>query len=129
MRDCDDSSFGMMVDENIVWPPFVDGLTILKLRTKREDDMADDREKNQGMKQGGQEGGGQHAPGRNPQDDRSAGGQDREGRGGDFDPSRGGDGANIRKPGSTKNQGAKSALSTAGLSLPLTAYCSLLTAY
>ena len=35
--------------------------------------MADDRERNQGMKQGGQEGGGQHAPGRNPQDDKSAG--------------------------------------------------------
>jgi len=37
--------------------------------------MADDRERNQGMKQGTGEGGGQHAPGRNPQDDRSAGGQ------------------------------------------------------
>ena len=34
--------------------------------------MADDRERNQGMKQGTGEGGGQHAPGRNPQDDRSA---------------------------------------------------------
>ncbi len=58
--------------------------------------MADDRERNQGMKQGTGEGSGQHAPGRNPQDDRTAGGQqgDREEnqRGGDFDPSRGGDG-------------------------------------
>lgn len=35
--------------------------------------MADDRERNQGIKQGTGEGGGQHAPGRNPQDDRSAG--------------------------------------------------------
>jgi len=59
--------------------------------------MADDRERNQGMKQGTGEGSGQHAPGRNPQDDRAAGGQqgdqqqgDR--RGGDFDPSQGGDG-------------------------------------
>ena len=57
--------------------------------------MADDRERNQGMKQGTGEGSGQHAPGRNPQDDRAAGGQqgdqqqgDR--RAGDFDPSRGG---------------------------------------
>jgi len=37
--------------------------------------MADDRDRNQGMKQGTGEGDGQHAPGRNPQDDRSAGGQ------------------------------------------------------
>jgi hypothetical protein len=37
--------------------------------------MADDRERNQGMKQGTGEGSGQHAPGRNPQDDRAAGGQ------------------------------------------------------
>ncbi|HXI24970.1 MAG TPA: hypothetical protein VNG71_13990 [Pyrinomonadaceae bacterium] len=35
--------------------------------------MADDRERNQGMKQGTGEGTGQHAPGRNPQDDRAAG--------------------------------------------------------
>jgi hypothetical protein len=33
--------------------------------------MADDRERNQGMKQGTGEGSGQHAPGRNPQDDRA----------------------------------------------------------
>jgi hypothetical protein len=37
--------------------------------------MADDRERNQGMKQGTGEGTGQHAPGRNPQDDRSTGGR------------------------------------------------------
>ena len=36
--------------------------------------MADDRERNQGMKQGTGETGGQHSPGRNPQEDRSAGG-------------------------------------------------------
>jgi hypothetical protein len=35
--------------------------------------MADDRERNQGMKQ--DTGGAHEAPGRNPQDDRSAGGQ------------------------------------------------------
>lgn len=38
--------------------------------------MADDRERNQGIKQRGGEGsgeGGRQAPGRNPQDDRSAG--------------------------------------------------------
>ena len=58
--------------------------------------MADDRERNQGMKQGTGEGSGQHAPGRNPQDDRAAGGQQgyrqENQRGGDFDPNRGGDG-------------------------------------
>jgi hypothetical protein len=40
--------------------------------------MADDRERNQGIQQGGKDiggGGGQQAPGRNPQDDRSAGSQ------------------------------------------------------
>jgi len=66
--------------------------------------MADDRERNQGMKQGTGEGGGQHAPGRNPQDDRSAGGQ----QGGqqqddqkqpDFDPNRGGDGGSYKEGG------------------------------
>ena len=66
--------------------------------------MADDRERNQGMKQGTGEGSGQHAPGRNPQDDRAAGGQqgdqqqgDR--RGGDFDPGRGGDGGSVKEGG------------------------------
>jgi hypothetical protein len=65
--------------------------------------MADDRERNQGMKQGTGEGSGQHAPGRNPQDDRAAGGQqgDRQDnqRGGDFDPNRGGDGGNVKEGG------------------------------
>ena len=36
--------------------------------------MADDKERNQGTQQGGKEGDGKQAPGRNPQDDRSAGG-------------------------------------------------------
>ena len=52
--------------------------------------MADDRERNQGMK----EGGAHEAPGRNPQGDRSAGqkgGQERD-KGGQLDPNRGGDG-------------------------------------
>jgi hypothetical protein len=59
--------------------------------------MADERERNQGIKQGTGEGSGQQAPGRNPQDDRSAGGQqggqNREPQHGGFDPERGGDGA------------------------------------
>src|SRR6266545_6687713 len=66
-------------------------------------DMADDRERNQGMKQGTGEGAGQHAPGRNPQGDRAAGGQqgkqDKERQGGDFDPSRGGDGGSYKEGG------------------------------
>ena len=41
--------------------------------------MADDRERNQGIKQGTGEGGGQRAPGRNPQDDRAAGRQGDQG--------------------------------------------------
>jgi len=66
--------------------------------------MADDRERNQGMKQGTGEGSGQHAPGRNPQDDRAAGGQQHDQqqsdrRGGDFDPSRGGDGGSVKEGG------------------------------
>jgi hypothetical protein len=56
--------------------------------------MADDRERNQGIKQGTGEGSGQHAPGRNPQEDHATGGQqgDRQDnqRGGDFDRSRSG---------------------------------------
>lgn len=69
--------------------------------------MADERERNQGIKQGtgegsGEQGPGQQAPGRNPQDDRSAGGQpggqNREPQsGGGFDPDRGGDGAQIQE--------------------------------
>lgn len=66
--------------------------------------MADDRERNQGMKQGTGEGTGQHAPGRNPQDDRSkgAGPQGDEGRqrgGAQYDPSQGGDGGNYKEGG------------------------------
>jgi hypothetical protein len=66
--------------------------------------MADDRERNQGIKQGTGEGSGQHAPGRNPQDDRAAGGQQgdqQQGnqRGGDIDPSRGGDGSSVKEGG------------------------------
>lgn len=68
--------------------------------------MADDRARNQGMKQGTGEGTGQHAPGRNPQDDRAAGGKqddkNREGKGG-FDPARGGDGGSY-KEGRQKEQ-------------------------
>jgi hypothetical protein len=64
--------------------------------------MADDRERNQGMKQGTGEGAGQHAPGRNPQDDRAAGGkqghQDRVQKG-QFDPSKGGDGGSYKEGG------------------------------
>jgi hypothetical protein len=78
--------------------------------------MADDRERNQGMKQGtGQTG--HQAPGRNPQDDRTAGergdkgrqqGSQEPGQGAqenkqagqrDFDPSRGGDGGNYKEGG------------------------------
>ncbi|HEY3103831.1 MAG TPA: hypothetical protein VGJ69_09570 [Pyrinomonadaceae bacterium] len=68
--------------------------------------MADDRARNQGMKQGTGEGTGQHAPGRNPQDDRSAGQRNDQARGiqhqqpgrrSDFDPARGGDGGRYEK--------------------------------
>ena len=66
--------------------------------------MADDRERNQGMKQGTGEGGGQHAPGRNSQDDRSTGGQQGgQGQGGQqggqFDPNKGGDGGSFKEGG------------------------------
>ena len=71
--------------------------------------MADDRERNQGMKQGTGEGSGQQAPGRNPQDDRSAGERQNEpGKGGQnepggnepgSDPSRGGDGGSYKEGG------------------------------
>ena len=78
--------------------------------------MADDRERNQGMKQGTGEGTGQHAPGRNPQDDRSTGqrgqnepgmdqpgnqGKNEPGRNqpGGFDPSQGGDGGSYKEGG------------------------------
>lgn len=64
--------------------------------------MADDRDRNQGMKQGTGEGSGQHAPGRNPQDDRSTGRQqlgENEQQRDKFDPSRGGDGGNYKEGG------------------------------
>jgi hypothetical protein len=62
--------------------------------------MSDDRERNQGMKQGTGEGSGQHAPGRNPEDDRAAGGQGGQKReGGGFDPSQGGDGGSYKEGG------------------------------
>jgi hypothetical protein len=59
--------------------------------------MADDRERNQGIKQGTGEGSGQHAPGRNPQDDRSAGGGQ---QGGDLpDEKQGGQGPGYKEGG------------------------------
>jgi hypothetical protein len=71
--------------------------------------MADDRERNQGMQQGGKDvggGGGQQAPGRNPQDDRSAGGQqpDQKREGGDFDPNKGGDGGAYKEGGQNEQE-------------------------
>lgn len=85
--------------------------------------MADDRERNQGIKQGTGEGGGQHAPGRNPQDDRTAGergdqgreqgsqepgeGAQKEKQAGqreEFDPSRGGDGGNYKEGGQNEQE-------------------------
>jgi hypothetical protein len=87
---------GMEVDMNIVaWGGAHENAECkLNQRTIGRIHMADDRERNQGMKQGTGEGSGQHAPGRNPQDDRSAGGQQGgEQKGGqqrdDFDPNRG----------------------------------------
>ena len=61
------------------------------------------------MKQGTGEGGGQHAPGRNPQDDRSTGGQHRGGKqggqqGGKFDPSKGGDGGSYKEGGQSEQK-------------------------
>jgi len=49
-------------------------------RTKGRIDMADYRERDQGLRgdTGGEMGRGQHAPGRNPQEDRSAGGQQKD---------------------------------------------------
>lgn len=77
--------------------------------------MTDNRERNHGMKR---ESGGQDAPGRKPQDDRSAGrgiqhgnmpgqgsqqGQQPGRRGGDFDPSRGGDGGSYKEGGQNEH--------------------------
>jgi len=71
--------------------------------------MADDRDRNQGMKQGGtgagagQQGGAQQAPPRNPQEGQHAepkgdqqGGQKQAGN---FDPSKGGDGGSYKEGG------------------------------
>ena len=79
--------------------------------------MADDRERDQGMKQGTGQAGHQ-APGRNPQDDRTAGERGNQGREqgsqepgqgsqenkqagqrGDFNPSEGGDGGSYKEGG------------------------------
>jgi hypothetical protein len=72
-------------------------------------DMADDRDRNQGMKQGdvgagaGQQGGAHQAPARNPQEGQQAGRQgDQQGgqkQGGDFDPNKGGDGGSYKEGG------------------------------
>ena len=64
--------------------------------------MADNRERNQGMKQGTGEVAGQQAPGRKPQDDRVAGGRGDDQKGSQkrdvgFDPNRGGDGGSYKK--------------------------------
>lgn len=68
--------------------------------------MADDRERNQGMKQ--DTGKGQEAPGRNPQDDRSAGQhQDVQPKRGQFDPSRGGDGGSYKGGGGSSKEGGQ----------------------
>ncbi len=95
---------GTLLDISIAVGDFSDTPNCL-IKILRGDDMADDRERNQGMKQGTGEGSGQHAPGRNPQDDRSAGQRgenqpDREkNQQGDFDPSRGGDGGSYKEGG------------------------------
>ena len=66
--------------------------------------MADDRERNQGMKQGdvgagaGDQGGAHQAPARNPQKGQQAGRQGDQ-RGGHFDPSKGGDGGSYKEGG------------------------------
>ncbi len=64
--------------------------------------MADDRERNQGMKQGTGEGTGQHSPGRNPEDDRSAGKRGDE-HGAKYDPSRRGDGGSYKEGGQNEH--------------------------
>jgi hypothetical protein len=68
-------------------------------------DMADDRDRNQGMKQGdvgagaGQQGGAHQAPARNPQEGQQAGRQGDQKQGGDFDPNKGGDGGSYKEGG------------------------------
>ena len=66
--------------------------------------MADDRERNQGMKQGdvgagaGQQGGAHQAPPRNPQEGQEAGQQGGQ-KQGDFDPNKGADGGSYKEGG------------------------------
>jgi hypothetical protein len=70
-------AYGLMTDL-LCEAVFSDGPKILSTSQQGRIDMADDRERNQGMQQGGKDvgggGGGQQAPGKNPPDDRSAGG-------------------------------------------------------
>jgi len=66
--------------------------------------MADDRERNQGMRQGGTGAGtgdqGAHqAPARNPQEGQQAGRQGDQRQGGNFDPNKGGDGGSYKEGG------------------------------
>ena len=68
--------------------------------------MADDRDRNQGMKQGdtgagaGQQGGAHQAPARNPQEGQEAGGKHGDQKqGGNFDPNKGGDGGSYKEGG------------------------------
>jgi hypothetical protein len=106
----------MVIEVINVRGPTFDGQTIQSMNKKGRIDMADDRDRDQGMKQGTGEGGGQQAPGRNPQDDRSAGGQggqqggnmpgqgSQQGqqagqRGGALDPAKGGDGGSHHEGG------------------------------
>ena len=81
--------------------------------------MADDRERQQGMKQGTGNTG-QQAPGRNPEDDRTAGergdkgrqqgqepgqgAQDKQAGRGGFDPSVGGDGGSYKEGGQNEQE-------------------------
>lgn len=81
--------------------------------------MADDRERNQGIQQGGKDvagGGGQQAPGKNPQDDRAAndqqkggqqGGQQAPGRNPDEDRSAGGGQKGDQKQGEGNKEGGQ----------------------
>jgi hypothetical protein len=97
--------FGMHLDELRVAVQ-LSTRPILIIEQQRRNRMADDRERNQGMKQGTGEGTGQHAPGRNPQGDRAAGGkqgdQDRV-RKDEFDPSKSGDGGSYKEGGQNEH--------------------------
>jgi len=88
------------------------GPTFLLTKQRGGIEMADDRKQNLGQQRGmheDQQGVSHQSPGRNPQDDRSAGGrgdqrgdQDRERRSG-FDPSRGGDGGSYKEGGQNEH--------------------------